>query len=140
MSISLTHDLHIVKETSLKTKKILFFIFWYISFFIKKTIDRLRLVFLSKRTGAHHDFKGNWKYHPFSTAKGTPPIALSLQFCIMNNFAKLFSFNTLPHCHIFNSSQPENVQTTTPSQFSDDSVSQHKKQKHLDKIMGWWNV
>ena len=45
----------------------------------------------------------NCKYHIFSTVNGTSPLAFSVQFCIMNNFAELqllpmieFSFNTLP--------------------------------------------
>ena len=58
-------------------------------FFIKKTIDQIRFVFLSKRTCAHLDLKRNEKYHAFSTVKSTSPIALSVQFCIMNNFAEL---------------------------------------------------
>ena len=58
-------------------------------FFIKKTIDQIRFVFLSTRTCAHHDLKGNLKYHTFSTVKGTSPLTLWVYFCIRNNFAEL---------------------------------------------------
>ena len=42
-------------------------------------------------------------YHTFPTVKGTSPLAFSVYYCTMNNFAELqllpmmeFSFNTLP--------------------------------------------
>ena len=45
----------------------------------------------------------NWKYHTFSTVRGTSPLAFSVKFCPMNNFTELqllpmmeFSFNILP--------------------------------------------
>ena len=47
-------------------------------FFIKKTTDQIRFAFLSKRTCAHLDLKGNEKYHTLSTVKGTSSLALSV--------------------------------------------------------------
>ena len=59
--------------------------------------------FLFKKTCVHLDLKRNWKYHTFCFVKGAFPLALSVKFCIINNFAELhllammeFSFNTLP--------------------------------------------
>ena len=46
-------------------------------FFIKKKIDQIRFIFVSKITCAHLDLKGNYKYHKFSAIKDTFPLVLS---------------------------------------------------------------
>ena len=68
-------------------------------FFIKRTIDQF--CFLPKRTSAHLELKKTKNITHLLLLKGQ--LALSVQFCIMNNFAELqrqpmmeFFFNTLP--------------------------------------------
>ena len=59
-----------VLETSFKTENSIK------SFFIKKTIDQIRTVFISKRTCAYLDLKGNKKYRIIFTVKDTSSLGL----------------------------------------------------------------
>ena len=68
--------------------------------FLKKTIDQ---VFFRKEHVRNLISKEINNIYMFLTIKGLSPLALSVQFSIMNNFAELqflpmieFSFNTLP--------------------------------------------
>ena len=59
-----------VLETNFKTENSIK------AFFKKKTINQIRIVFISKRTCAHLDLKGNKQYHTIFTVKDTSPLAL----------------------------------------------------------------
>ena len=43
-------------------------------------VDYTEVVFLSKRTCAHVDLKGNKKYHTFPTVKSASPLAISVHY------------------------------------------------------------